>query len=367
MQGYKVSCIRCGAAAQSVLSYSCVYCGGILDVSIDVEFRPELIVGNDTSIWRYRAFYPYIREGDIITLGEGFTPIVRFKNGLFLKLDYLNPTGSFKDRGSSVLISAIRRFVDSNTFIAEDSSGNAGASIAAYAALAGIKAKIYVPETVSGLKLEQIRAYGAEVIKVKGGRTKASEEAIKAEPNKVYIGHIYHPIFRDGMRTIAYELYEQLGGKVPSAVFVPVSAGTLLLGLIKGFEHLLGSGLIDEIPLIVACQTRIVSPLYHAFKGLKYTPPKKVKTVADALVSTNPPLLELMVRKLREINGDAIIVDEEEILEAYWELASRGIFVEPSSAVAYAASKKYESIQGPKIVILTGFGLKTRIYQRSRV
>ncbi len=330
-------------------------------------FRPQKILKSENSLWRYKVFYPYVKEGDIVSLGEGWTPLIKLKTDLFLKLDYLNPSGSFKDRGSTVLISAIRRFIKKDMFIAEDSSGNAGASIAAYAAYTGIRAKIYVPESVSGQKFEQIKIYGAEVIKVRGGRTKVAEEAMKPEPGKLYVGHIYNPLFRDGMRTVAYELYEQLGGRTPSIVFLPVSAGTLLLGVIDGFKHLVDSNIIDEMPLIVACQTKSVSPLYHRLKGLKYSPPDRVETVADALVSTNPPLLDLMVKKMREVGGDSVVVEEDEILEAYWELASRGIFVETSSAVAYAAYKKYETdLEGPKVVILTGFGLKTRIYQRNR-
>jgi len=333
-----------------------------------MPFSLDKVVKNDYSLWRYRAFYPYVDERDIVSLGEGLTPLVRFRGNLYLKLDYMNPTGSFKDRGSTVLISAIRRHVRKNMFISEDSSGNAGASIAAYAAWAGIRAKIYVPETVSGQKFEQIKIYGAEVMRVSGGRTKAAEEAMKPEPNKIYIGHIYHPIFRDGMRTVAYELYEQLGGDPPSAVFVPVSAGTLLLGIIDGFRHLMESNIIDEIPLIIACQTEQVSPLYHRLKGLEYSPPRKLSTVADALVSTNPPLLDLMTKKLKDAGGDAVIVSENEILDAYWELASRGILVEPSSAVAYAAFKKYdERPNGANIVILTGFGLKTKIHRRKKI
>ncbi len=367
MTGYEIICIECGRKTTNIISYVCERCGGLLDIRIDIIFDPRAINTNTPSLWRYKAFYPYIREECIISLGEGWTPLIRFADDLYLKLDYLNPTGSFKDRGSTILISSIKDFVKKDMFIAEDSSGNAGASIAAYAAYAGIKARIYVPESVSGQKFEQIKIYGAEVIKVRGGRTKVAEEAMKPEPGKLYIGHIYHPVFRDGMRTVAYELYEQLGGRAPSIVFLPVSTGTLLLGVIDGFKHLVDSNVIDEMPLIVACQTKSVSPLYHRLKGLKYSPPDRIETVADALVSTNPPLLDLMVKKMREVGGDSVVVEEDEILEAYWELASRGIFVETSSAVAYAAYKKYETdLKGPKVVILTGFGLKTRIYQRNQ-
>jgi len=251
-------------------------------------------------------------------------------------------------------------------YIAEDSSGNAGASIAAYAARAGIKAKIYVTENVSGPKFNQIRFYGSEVTKVSGTRSNVAKEARKAEIGKCYVGHILHPLFRDGVRSLAYEIAEQLGWHVPERVYLPVSAGTLLLGVIEGFEHLVKSKVIDSMPKIVACQTRQVSPLYHTFKNLNYTPPERITSIADALVSVNPPLLNLMLNRLRETKGDAVIVEEGEIFSAFIELARKGFFIEPSSAVAYAGYKKQlknkETSKADKtVIILTGTGLKTEL------
>ena len=132
------------------------------------------------------------------------------------------------------------------------------------------------------------------------------------------------------------------------------------------FATYLFSGIIEEFPKVVACQTRQVSPLYHRLKNLPYTPPEKITSIADALVSTNPPLLDLMVKKMREIGGDAEIVDEDEIYSAFIELARSGFHVEPSSAVAYAAYKKHVEkgeISGDEIsvIVLTGFGLKSRL------
>ena len=371
---YVQRCIKCSKEyPPDEVRYTCE-CGGLLEISYELSEVDTSFVDSNAppSVWKYASLLPIGISP--VTLKEGGTPLYECDSlseelgvDMMVKHEGMNPTGSFKDRGSTILISSIKDFVKKDMFIAEDSSGNAGASIAAYAAYAGIKARIYVPESVSGQKFEQIKIYGAEVIKVRGGRTKVAEEAMKPEPGKLYIGHIYHPVFRDGMRTVAYELYEQLGGRAPSIVFLPVSTGTLLLGVIDGFKHLVDSNVIDEMPLIVACQTKSVSPLYHRLKGLKYSPPDRIETVADALVSTNPPLLDLMVKKMREVGGDSVVVEEDEILEAYWELASRGIFVETSSAVAYAAYKKYETdLKGPKVVILTGFGLKTRIYQRNQ-
>lgn len=330
-------------------------------------FRREGIASGERSLWRYSGFFPYVNEKAIVTLGEGWTPLVELSDGLFLKLDHLNPTGSFKDRGSTVLISALRPLLrGSGEYISEDSSGNAGASIAAYAARAGLRARIYVPEGASGRKVEQARAYGAEVIRVPGDRRRVASEAQRPEPGKVYVGHIYHPLFRDGIRSLAYELAEQFGWELPDSIYLPTSAGTLLLGVLDGLRHLEESGLIDGLPEVVACQTEQVSPLYHLLKGLRYVPPSKVDSIADALIGTDPPLLELMAEGLRSSGGDAEIVGEGQIFEAFVELARKGFFVEPSSAVAYAAYKKRlesgEASKGDRaVIVLTGSGLKSDV------
>ena len=238
--------------------------------------------------------------------------------------------------------------------------------IAAYAARAGIKAKIYVPESVSGPKFNQIQSYGAEIVKVAGSRSHVAEEAQRPEAGKIYVGHILHPLFRDGIRSLAYEIAEQCNWEVPDHVYLPVSAGTLLLGVISGFKHLVNSNAIKSMPTVVACQTAQVSPLYHLFKNLDYAPPKTVTSIADALVSVNPPILELMHEQLKSVRGDAVMVEEDETREAYGELARKGFFVEPSSAVAYAGYRKQVrngevSSDASVVLILSGSGLKTTL------
>jgi threonine synthase len=336
-----------------------------LDVDLELEFDVEKVGKGDPGLWRYAEFFPYLKKKDVVSLGEGWTPLVKLSDSVFLKLEGSNPTGSFKDRGSTVLISALCDLVKvANGFICEDSSGNAGASIAAYAARAGLRAKIFVPETVAGPKFDQIRFYGADVVKVSGSRSKVAEEAQKPVEGGFYVGHIFHPLFRDGIRTLAYEIAEQFGWQGPERVYLPASAGTLLLGVLSGFEHLVDSGVIDAVPKVVACQTRQVSPLYHKFKNLTYVVPDKVTSIADALVSVNPPLLDLMTQRLKEAEGDVIMVEENEIHDAFMELARKGFFVEPSSAVAYAGFKKQnKNREAPKatktVIVLTGSGLKT--------
>jgi len=363
----EIKCSACGKSSTKLFNYKCPICNQPLNVQLHFNFDRKKIRKNHYTIWRYARFYPYIKETDVITLGEGWTPVVNFSENIYFKLESLNPTGSFKDRGSSVLISALHRQIEkAKGYIAEDSSGNAGASIAAYAARAGLKAKIYVPENVSGPKLNQIKFYGAEVVKVSGSRSKVADEAQRPEQGKFYVGHILHPLFRDGIRSLAYEIAEQIDWNAPEHIYLPVSAGTLLLGVINGFKHLVESKVIQAMPKIVACQTQQVSPLYHRFKNLSYTVPKKITSIADALVSVNPPLLDLMAKTLKEANGDAVMVDENEISNAFVELARKGFFVEPSSAVAYAAYKKQlesrELSKDNKVaIILTGMGLKTML------
>lgn len=364
---YEIRCSVCNKSPSSLVAFKCPSCGQPLDVQLDFNFEPDKIRTGNYSAWRYEQFFPYAQERKIITLSEGWTPLVKFSDNVYFKLESANPTGSFKDRGSTVLVSALHELIEeAGGYISEDSSGNAGASMAAYAARAGLKARIYVPETVTGPKFNQIQFYGAQVTKVSGSRARVAEEAQKVEKRKFYVGHILHPLFRDGMRSLAYELFEQFGWSVPERIYLPVSAGTLLLGVISGFKHLSDSGGIEALPTIVACQTRQVSPLYHLFKGLKYHPPETVTSVADALVSVKPPLLDLMIKKLKEVKGDAVMVEEDEIVEAFLELARRGFFVEPSSAVAYAGYKKQlmsnvVSKENKVAIVLTGSGLKTTV------
>jgi len=364
---YTIECSSCGKQSQNLLECKCTQCSQPVIVKQNKKFERQQIQKKNHSLWRYAKYFPYIKEKDIITLGEGWTPLTRYSDNIYFKLENLNPTGSFKDRGSTTLISALHQQIKKTEgYISEDSSGNAGASIAAYAARARLQAKIFVPEKVAGPKFNQIQFYGAQVIKVSGNRNKVAEKAQKTQKNGFYVGHILHPLFRDGIRALAYEIAEQLDWQTPERIYLPVSAGTLLLGVLNGFQHLLQSNVIETMPKIIACQTKQVSPLYHRIKNTNYTPPRKITSIADALVSTNPPLLDLMEKHLKKANGDAVMLEEKEILQAFTELARKGFFVEPSSAVAYAGHKKQlttmeASQEDTTVIILTGTGLKSTI------
>ena len=295
--------------------------------------------------------YPYLSSE--VSIGETETPIVKFQH-MDLKLEYYSPTFSYKDRGTKTLISWLKGNLPAGSRVNEDSSGNAGASVAAYGAAAGFQVNIFVPERTVAGKIKQIESYGAQIHKISGSREAVSEACRKADG--YLASHVYNPEFRDGMREISYEIFNQYGGKVPDFIFIPVSAGTLLLGVISGFRHLLNSGEIPALPEFVAVQTEAICPLCSKINGTPYDPSKPVESIADALVSKEPPLLDLMVKEIRK-NGSCITVSEEEIVSARKELAQKGILVEYSSATVYAARKKFRK-EGRSLLLMTGNGLK---------
>jgi threonine synthase len=321
-------------------------CGGFFRPVYDFKFRSRLLFN-----------FPYIKRW--VSLGETVTPILRYGK-YTLKLEYFSPTFSYKDRGTKTLISYLAANIPPGSRVNEDSSGNAGASISAYASFAGLKPNIFVPEEAKEAKISQIRAYGARIHLVQGSREKVMDECLKAPG--ILASHVLRPEFRDGIRLIPYEFMRQNGWKVPSSVVVPVSAGTLLLGVVYGFEHLYESGEIQKVPEIIAAQTEYVSPLYHRLLGKEYFPPGKYESVADALVSQNPPLLDEMEEKVRRY-GRSVLVKEEEITENMQVLAKSGILVEYSSAVAMAAARKIKD-DNP-LVIMTGNGLKSMPFRTS--
>jgi threonine synthase len=237
---------------------------------------------------------------------------------VFLKLDHLFPSGSYKDRGAAVLLSKIRELhVDR---VVEDSSGNAGAAVAAYAAAAGITADIYVPASNSPGKLNQIRAYGAELVAVEGSRSDTAAAALRAAEEHYYASHVWNPFFLEGTKTFAFEVWEQLGFQAPDTVVLPAGNGTLLLGAYKGFRELRDAGCIDEIPKHVAVQTAACAPLAG---GAPLTGPRAPgTTVAEGIAIAEPPLLQEMSDALASCGGTVITVEEEEIRRALLKAVS---------------------------------------------
>jgi len=371
---FEIYCIRCGRSRQKEADWRCV-CGGPFESKQEERFKKRLIDGEERSIWRYRKYLPEVPKMNLTSLGEGGTPLLqlgREEPNVLVKVEYVNPTGSFKDRGSTVLISYAIGVTERLGFrkAIEDSSGNAGASIAAYCAHAGLQCEIFVPEKVQAVKLAQIEAYGAKVRKVAGTRRHLSGVAEAEAKDAFYASHIWNPFFTEGTKTLAYEIAESLSWKPPDVVFCPTSAGSLLIGLYKGFIHLAESDVIESVPRIVAVQSLQVSPIFHEFKGLSYSPPERLDTVADALISTEPTRKDEMLGLLRRWNGDCEVAEDNEILESVRELARLGFYVEPSSATAHAAWKRWKREgkinRDTKVVIpLTGTGLKAGYRQQT--
>jgi threonine synthase len=317
--------------------------------------------GGPWSLWRYRAALPVgVAESawQALSLGEGGTPLVADDAQVFLKLDFLMPTLSFKDRGS-VLLVATALELGARRLVA-DSSGNAGVSLAAYAARAGIAAEVFVPAATSEAKVAQLRRFGAEVWRVGGTRADAAAAAIdRVESTRsFYASHVYNPMFHHGTKTFAYEVWEQLGRRVPDTVVVPAGNGTLLLGARLGFDDLLVTGAADRVPRLVAAQAERCAPLAAAIGSGAYRSPGP--TLAEGIAIAAPPRLQQMRDAVERSGGAVITAGDDAVRAARAELAGRGIDVEPTAAVAYAAWRSWPAgaAAGSTVIALTGAGLK---------
>lgn len=362
---YKIICANCRRyRSEGDLRYKCQYCGGhfVYDENFRLEF--DRIDRDQPGIWRYLHAFGLPEDTEAISLGEGITPLVLDEVGgkeVAFKLDYLNPTGSYKDRGTSVLISYLySRGVNSAV---EDSSGNAGASFAAYAARAGIHGKVFVPAYASGPKRSQIEAHGVELVSVKGPRSNAAKAVEEeAKGGEVYASHIFQPHVFPGYATLAYELFEQLG-KAPGAVITPVGHGSLLLGMEYGFNALLDAGLIQHAPQFVGVQALACAPLWTAVEHGDAAAGNVVEgeTIAEG-IRINVPLRGTQVIEAVESSaGFFFAVREQDILSGCDELARRGFYVEPTSAVVWPAlNALMHKLNDPIVVVLTGSGLKFR-------
>jgi len=313
--------------------------------------------------WRYRHTFGLPQDAPLVSLGEGNSPLIWMEAGgdeVGLKLESLNPTGSYKDRGSATLVS--RLAAGGAQRAVEDSSGNAGASFAAYMARAKLAARVYVPESASGPKREQIEAYGAELRAIPGPRSAAAaavlEEAGQGVP---YGSHAWLPFGLPGIATIAYELYEQMGG-APGTVIAPVGHGGLLLGIVRGFAALQRAGLIERTPYYVGVQAGLCPPMVLGWKyGLeKMEQAGEGATVAEGVRVRRPMRAEALLAEIPRKRGKFVAIPEPEILPAFEELARRGVYVEPTAALAWAALGKIGKVPGPLVLIISGIGLKYR-------
>ena len=362
-------CGSCGADhASDMRTLECRDCGGPLDVEYTAQ-------GTSISISGYDVPMPFHDAASMPTLGEGGTPVVRLTElggalgmeRLDAKLEYMNPTGSYKDRGTVVMLAVAREIGVGE--VVEDSSGNAGASVSAYSARAGIRAHIFAPATAPAAKLKQIRVYGAEVHSIEGPREAATEAAVsfcKAN-DLVYASHAWSPFFFEGTKTFAFETTGHYGGEPPAHIVFPVGNGGLFLGAWRGFTELLAGGHIDRMPRLHAVQAANVMPIAAGFMDRPWDKAGMQPTMAGGISVAAPARGAQVVDVIRRANGAAVAVDEEEISAMQRALArDEGIFAEPTAAAAFAGVRRLmeDGVMAPGesvLVPVTGFGLKDEV------
>jgi len=361
-----VFCPECGRRENLTPRNWRCKCGGAWEYEIPDFFDPGQIDTFDSSIWRFRNLFGLEFDNPYVCLGAGWTSLLPAKienQRVLLKTEYISPTGSFKDRGTSVMINVLIH--QGVSHVTDDSSGNAGASLAAYSARAGIRVEIYVPEYASQSKQSQIKVFGAELHPVSGVRKNAKLAALDAAQKGVVLAsHAYHPGFLLGQQTVAWEVWEQLGHRAPDWYIVPVGQGVHLLGVWLGFKRLLNASLVNHLPRLIAVQPENLAPICRAIqRGLNHVSAvEQIKpSLAEGLAIDNPVRSQRILQAIRDTNGKCVMVSEDAILSAQRDLARIGFYVEPTSATAVAALRSVSHLINPneKIVIpLTGSGLK---------
>lgn len=326
--------------------------------------RAEIASG-EASLWRYVSALA-LSGPPRVSLGEGWTPLVqRDWRGVevHFKLESQMPTGSFKDRGAAVMINHLLEVGVGP--IHEDSSGNAGASVATYAAASGIPCRIYVPAAAPRGKLVQIAASGADVRPISGTRQDVTEAALAAGGESFYASHNWQPFFIEGTKTLAYELWEQLGFSIPDNILVPTGYGSNILGLERGFDELEKNREIAARPRFFAVQAENCAALAAAWAAGadRFVPFSARPTIADGIATPKPVRIAEVLGALRRSNGGVIAVAEDEIAPALVALGRLGLFVEPTAAIAGAALTRLLrdgviAADQSTVIVLTGFGLK---------
>jgi len=340
-------------------------CGGLLDIDFLPAFPIDRIRRRKPTMWRYREAIPLDQDLNLVSFEEGFTPLLPVEwagKSVWVKQDHLFPTGSYKDRGASVLISKVKEL--GIRTVVEDSSGNAGCAVAAYCARADIRCRIFVPEDTSPGKLTQIQLYGASLQKIPGSREDTARAVLNAADKDYYASHSWNPFFFQGTKTFAFEICEQLGWKAPDTVILPVGNGTLLLGAYIGFRELMQTGITGHMPKIIGVQAASCAPLAHAFhKGLRTIAPiEKKDTLAEGIAIAEPIRGEQILDAVSVSRGSFIEVEEEEIRQSLMELSGTGFYVEPTAAATISAVAKYTALLTKEeniVSVLTGHGLKS--------
>ena len=371
---FDLVCGNCGERYDnSKYRTTCQNCSGFLRIKYDTPcVTSKRINTNMTGMARYLPMLPISNSKNLVTMGEGNTPIVLLSrvsqslgiDGIHAKLEYMNPTGAFKDRGNAIQVSVLKETgVDS---VAEIGGGNTGHSLAAYCAKAGITFEAFTFEGDENRKVQTIMQTGAKMHWVNGTRQDAvnAMNIFCSESGTLNLSYQLNTYFIEGNKTIAYEIAEQMD-PVPDHIIVPVGNGSLLLGLLWGFEEMLQDGRVKQIPSLHAVQSHAYQPLVTAYHNKEW--PEEISsqsTVAIGIKIANPPRLDELIEACRVTGGLPITVFDEEIIE--WQARLNrleGLFVEPTSATVIAAAERLVCdgiIASDQHVLfpLTGFGFK---------
>ena len=358
-------CSNCGKTASVDTCAPKCECGGLWKL----DYTPPKfdLKDVDQSVWGMFRYHKFMALQDdswkSVTLGEGMTPLVKLAEDVLLKMDYYMPTLSFKDRGAAVLIAHCKSIgVDR---VVQDSSGNAGNSVAAYCGRVGIGCDIYVPEGTSPGKIAMIQAHGASAHVIPGTRDHCADvcRAQVELQGSYYANHVYNPFFYEGTKTYIYEVYEQLG-RIPENLFIPLGNGTLFIGAVKALEHLLESGCIDHMPKIIAIQSERCDPFVQAAAEKSDVPAKvtPTPTMAEGIAIGVPMRGKEILEYIYKYNMDLVTVPEDRILTARSVLAKQGIYAEHTTAANLAAYWNYCDQHGrtpDSLLTMCGAGLKS--------
>ena len=376
-----LECSICGERHDAdVVQYVCRACGRALLARYDVDaarrsFTRETLGGRVATLWRYAELLPVRDEAAVTTLGEGITPLLRTPrlgeaigaSDLWVKEEGANPTGTFKARGISV---ALSRAVELGVRdIGMPTAGNAGSAVAAYAARAGVRAHVAMPRDAPPAVIDEVRAYGAELELVDGliGDPARVIAAGAAEHGWFEMATLKEPYRLEGKKTMGFELWEQLDRALPDAILYPTGGGTGLIGMWKAFEELEALGLLGPArPRMIAVQAEGCAPIVRAFEcGAERAEPwEDASTIAPGIRVPAPFADDLMLRVLRQSDGDAVAVSDDEIRAAVREIAAtEGIDACPEGAATLAGLKRLLTagrIDGSARIVLfnTGTGLK---------
>jgi threonine synthase len=377
MAYHKVKCWDCGADVEDPYVNTCPKCNGLLTVKMDLEpvkeMKPEDLRSVPIGVWRYAPFMP-IEKPNIVSIQEGGTPLYDTKAlgkelgvpDLHVKFEGLNPTGSFKDRGMTVGVSHAKE-LDAKV-VGCASTGNTSASLAAYAAKAGIKCAVFLPSgKVAAGKLAQALFFGAKVLSIDGNFDDALDLARKmAEERKLYLLNSINPYRPEGQKSVLFEIMDQLNYDVPDRIILPVGNAANIWAVYKAIQELKEVGWIDKVPMLTGIQAEGSAPVTKAFDAKKkdFVPEENPETVATAIRIGNPVSGRKALHAIYDTGGYSVTVTDDEIISAQQLLGRKeGVCVEPASAASIAGLKKLKAMgivdKDEKVVcICTGNGLK---------